>query len=66
MPSALLTDDGSLLVFCDGRMFSQSDLGKINPVVRCSTDGGRTWEPMKVLDSAPGGNVHQKGGRDAR
>ena len=54
LPSAVVTRDGTLLVFCDGRMLSLSDFGKINPVVRRSTDGGRTFSEMRVLDRAPG------------
>ena len=54
LPALTCTDKGTLLLFCDGRKNSAGDIGKVDPVLRRSLDGGRTWEPLQVLDSDPG------------
>ena len=56
LPVMVTTDKDTLLVFCDGRKDHAGDLGTtIEPVVRRSADGGKTWEPMQVLHHAPKG-----------
>jgi sialidase-1 len=52
IPAAVVTPRGTLLVFAEGRTNtrgSQSDGGKIHVVLRRSTDGGRTFEPLQVV-----------------
>jgi len=49
LPNCVVTRDGTLLVFCDGRTASAADHGEIYPVVRRSTDGGRTWGAITRL-----------------
>jgi sialidase-1 len=49
IPSVIVTKDGSLLAFAEGRKKSTSDTGDIDLVWRRSTDGGATWSEMKVL-----------------
>ena len=48
--------DGSLLAFAEARELSMDDPGfgkqHINLVYRRSTDGGKTWSPMKVIEDA--------------
>jgi sialidase-1 len=53
LPGLLCTREGTLLLFADGRKNSAGDIGKIDPVLRRSLDGGRTWEPLQVLATDP-------------
>ena len=46
IPSLLVTADGTLLAFAEGRRHSRSDTGDIDLVLRRSTDGGRSWGPL--------------------
>ena len=56
IPSILRASNGDLLAFCEGRKKSCSDTGDIDLVMRRSTDGGRSWGPVrKVWDD--GGNT---------
>jgi len=54
LPVLVCTPKGTVLLFCDGRKFGSGDLGKIDPVLKRSTDGGRTWGPLQVLQTDPG------------
>jgi sialidase-1 len=49
IPSALVTDTGTVLAFAEGRPTSLADAGGNDLVLRRSTDGGRTWSKMKVI-----------------
>ena len=49
IPAVALTSDGTLLAFAEGRKYSGSDTGNIDLVLRRSTDGGQTWNPMQVI-----------------
>ncbi|MDO4557850.1 MAG: sialidase family protein [Planctomycetia bacterium] len=49
IPSISEAPDGTLLALAEGRRYSASDTGDIDLVLRRSHDGGRTWEPMRVL-----------------
>ena len=49
IPAVVLTSDGTLLAFAEGRKYSGSDTGNIDLVLRRSTDGGQTWNPMQVI-----------------
>ncbi len=54
LPNCVITRDGTVLVFCDGRKKSAADHGEIYPVVRRSTDGGKTWGAITRLADDPG------------
>ncbi len=54
LPVLVVTPKGTILAFADGRRRHAGDLGKIDPVLRRSTTGGRSWLPMQVLATAPG------------
>jgi sialidase-1 len=54
VPTLVCTQRGTLLLFCDARKNSDDDLGKIDPVMRRSVDGGKSWQPMQVLHTDPG------------
>lgn len=51
IPALVTTQKGTLLAFCEGRIKNASDWGDINLLTRRSTDGGRTWSPIKVLST---------------
>lgn len=51
IPAVVTTAEGTLLAFCEGRVASASDHGRIDIVLRRSTDGGRTWGPLTVAAS---------------
>ena len=42
IPSLLLAANGDILAFCEGRTNSASDRGKIDILIRRSSDGGIT------------------------
>lgn len=52
IPAMVVADDGSIVVACDKRYQSHTDIGGghvIDIVVRRSTDGGKTWsEPITI------------------
>jgi sialidase-1 len=54
IPALVVTKQGTLLAFCEGRKTSLSDDGDIDLVLRRSTDAGRTWGPLQL--------VHEEGG----
>jgi len=49
IPAIVLTGKNTLLAFCEGRKTSSSDAGDIDLVLRRSSDGGKTWQPMQVV-----------------
>ncbi|MBX7255881.1 MAG: glycoside hydrolase [Candidatus Hydrogenedentes bacterium] len=49
IPALVVTKQGTLLAFCEGRVKGSSDNGNIDLVLKRSTDGGNTWLPMQVL-----------------
>ncbi|MEV6111692.1 sialidase family protein [Streptomyces sp. NPDC052109] len=51
IPAIVATGAGTLLAFCEGRVDSAADHGHIDIVLKRSTDGGRTWEPLQVAAS---------------
>ncbi|MEV6291024.1 sialidase family protein [Streptomyces sp. NPDC051896] len=51
IPAVVATRAGTLLAFCEGRVASAADHGRIDIVLRRSTDGGRTWGPLQVAAS---------------
>lgn len=70
IPSLIVTQQGNVLAFAEGRKSGGGDAGDIDLLLKRSTDGGRTWSaPQVVWDD--GGNtcgnpapvVDQKTGR---
>lgn len=49
IPSLLVTKDGSVLAFCEGRKTGGGDHGDIDLLVKRSTDGGRTWSAHSIV-----------------
>ena len=56
IPSLVVTNDGTLLAFCEGRKKGASDTGDIDLVMRRSTDRGATWQEMRLIHD-DGGNT---------
>ncbi|MFJ5259352.1 exo-alpha-sialidase [Streptomyces sp. NPDC088387] len=48
IPAVVATASGTLLAFCEGRVTSAQDWGRIDIVLKRSTDGGRSWGPLQV------------------
>ncbi|MBO9617701.1 MAG: exo-alpha-sialidase [Niabella sp.] len=57
IPALVYTKRGSLLAFCEGRIGTASDWADMNLIMRRSTDGGRSWTPIVIIDSMKGGPV---------
>jgi sialidase-1 len=54
IPSAIVTPQGTVLAFCEGRKNGRGDAGDIDLVLKRSRDGGKTWGPMQtVWDDGP-------------
>ncbi|WP_078629024.1 sialidase family protein [Streptomyces sp. 142MFCol3.1] len=49
IPAVVVTGAGTLLAFCEGRVASAHDHGHIDIVLKRSTDGGRTWGPLRAV-----------------
>jgi len=49
IPAVVVTNDGSILAFAEGRKKSCSDTGNIDIVLRKSKDNGLTWSDLKVI-----------------
>jgi sialidase-1 len=54
IPAIVKATDGTLLAFAEGRVNSCGDAGDIDVVLKRSTDGGKTWGPMQVVDRGNG------------
>lgn len=54
IPAVVKTTKGTLLAFAEGRTNDCSDAGDIDIVLKRSTDGGRTWGPLQVIDEGAG------------
>ncbi|KAF4410133.1 laminin G [Streptomyces lycii] len=57
IPATVRTTDGTLLAFAEGRVDNCGDAGDIDVVLRRSTDGGRTWGPLEMVNEG-GGDTH--------
>src|SRR5882672_7619606 len=49
IPAIVVTTNGTVLAFCEGRKNSRSDTGDIDLLVKRSTDGGRTWSAQQLI-----------------
>ncbi|MFD0318339.1 exo-alpha-sialidase [Streptomyces flavalbus] len=57
IPAIVRTNDGTLLAFAEGRVLNCGDATDIDIVLKRSTDGGRTWGPLQVINDG-GGDTH--------
>lgn len=49
IPALLALPNSTILAFCEGRRYNDSDFGNIDMVMKRSVDGGLTWGPMRVI-----------------
>ena len=49
IPSIAVTNKGTVLAFCEGRMYSRRDHGNIDLLLKRSIDGGKTWSQQKIV-----------------
>ena len=49
IPAILVTRNGTVLAFCEGRRKGRSDHGDIDLVLKRSLDGGETWQATQVV-----------------
>ena len=49
IPALVVSTQGTILAFCEGRRDSRSDSGKIDLLLRRSSDGGRNWGETQVV-----------------
>lgn len=49
IPAIIPTTSGTLLAFAEGRKNGAGDAGRIDLLLRRSSDGGNTWGPMQVV-----------------
>ncbi|WP_171109481.1 MULTISPECIES: sialidase family protein [Streptomyces] len=54
IPAVVRTTNGTLLAFAEGRVLNCGDATDIDIVLKRSTDGGRTWGPMQVVNEGAG------------
>jgi sialidase-1 len=53
IPALVVSTQGTLLAFCEGRRHGRGDAGEIDLVLKRSSDGGQSWSPMQVVVSEP-------------
>lgn len=49
IPAVIVSTDGTILAFCEGRKHSRADYGDIDIVLKRSFDNGDTWQPMQIV-----------------
>ena len=49
IPSIIVTQEGTVLAFCEGRQISSADKSPTDMVLKRSRDGGSTWKPMQIV-----------------
>ncbi|MGW2034248.1 exo-alpha-sialidase [Streptomyces sp. NPDC001811] len=54
IPAVVRTAGGTLLAFAEGRVLNCGDAADIDIVLKRSTDGGRTWGPLQVVNEGDG------------
>ncbi len=54
IPALAVSNTGTLLAFCEGRRYSQSDTGEIDLLLRRSFDGGQNWGAQQVIVTRSG------------
>ncbi|CAL9624944.1 hypothetical protein SUDANB108_05957 [Streptomyces sp. enrichment culture] len=54
IPAIVRTTTGTLLAFAEGRVLNCGDAADIDIVLKRSTDGGRTWGPLQVVNEGAG------------
>jgi sialidase-1 len=55
IPSLIITQQGTILAFCEGRKINRQDHGDVDIVLKRSTDLGETWSPLGLVYEEGGG-----------
>jgi sialidase-1 len=50
IPALVVTNEGTILAFCEGRKTGIADHGNLDLVLKRSLDGGKTWGPLQVIE----------------
>src|SRR5262249_44083222 len=51
IPAIVVTTNETILAFCEGRKNSPNDSGKIDLLLKRSTDGGKSWSAQQIIRS---------------
>ncbi|HVV02404.1 MAG TPA: sialidase family protein [Verrucomicrobiae bacterium] len=51
IPALAVTRKGTVLAFCEGRKYSAADSGKIDLLLKRSSDGGHSWSACQIVAS---------------
>ena len=54
IPALVVTVEGTVLAFCEGRKYDPSDAGDNAMLVKRSEDNGRSWSEQQVIWDDPG------------
>ena len=54
IPAIAVTNDNTILAFCEGRKHHRGDTGDIALLVKRSTDGGASWSRQSIVWDDPG------------
>ncbi len=54
IPALAVSNDNTILAFCEGRKYHRGDAGDIAMLVKRSTDGGASWSSQAVIWDDPG------------
>lgn len=54
IPALIVSAQGTILAFCEGRKHGRGDAGEIDIVLKRSSDGGQTWSEMQLVVSEDG------------
>lgn len=49
IPAIVVSTNGTVLAFCEGRKNGRGDTGDIDILLKRSTDGGKTWSPQQLI-----------------
>jgi sialidase-1 len=49
IPALIVSKKGTVLAFCEGRKGGQGDSGKIDLLLKRSSDGGKSWDKMQTV-----------------
>lgn len=49
IPAIVVATNGTILAFCEGRKDGRGDSGRIDLVLKRSSDGGETWSKLEVI-----------------
>jgi sialidase-1 len=54
IPAMVVSKRGTVLALCEGRRLNARDFGDVDMLLKRSTDGGKTWGALQVVQDEPG------------